>query len=106
MYPDIVGRAGLSQPAAHGMQNIMLRRRAGTDAPYLHHRQHRDAPGYSPCLHESTVVWRRLPSLPYRRRPVGPAGEERGPSMLSTRRVPFVALQAGQSAPQQAGLFA
>ncbi|MBM3822425.1 MAG: exosortase system-associated protein, TIGR04073 family [Verrucomicrobia bacterium] len=26
------------------MQNIMLRRRAGTDAPYLHHRQHRDAP--------------------------------------------------------------
>jgi len=26
------------------MQNIMLRRRAGTDAPYLHRRQHRDAP--------------------------------------------------------------
>jgi len=44
VYPDVVGRAGLSQPAAHGMQNIMLRRRAGTDAPYLHHRQHRDAP--------------------------------------------------------------
>jgi len=44
VYPDVVGRAGLSQPAAHGMQNIMLRRRTGTDAPYLHHRQHRDAP--------------------------------------------------------------
>jgi len=44
VYPDVVGRAGLSQPAAHWMQNIMLRRRAGTDAPYLHPRQHRDAP--------------------------------------------------------------
>jgi len=44
VYPDVVGRAGLSQPAAHGMQNIMLRQRAGTDAPYLHHRQHRDTP--------------------------------------------------------------
>jgi len=44
VYPVVVGRAGLSQPAAHGMQNIMLRRRAGTDAPYLQHRQHRDAP--------------------------------------------------------------
>jgi len=44
VYPDVVGRAGLSQPAAHWMQNIMLRRRAETDAPYLHHRQHRDAP--------------------------------------------------------------
>jgi len=43
VHPDVVGRAGLSQPAAHWMQNIMLRRRAGTDAPYLHHRQHRDA---------------------------------------------------------------
>jgi len=46
VYPDVVGRAGLSPPAAHGMQNIMLRRRAGTDAPYLHHRQHRDAPPF------------------------------------------------------------
>jgi len=44
VHPDVVGRAGLSQPAAHWRQNIMLRRRAGTDAPYLHHRQHRDAP--------------------------------------------------------------
>jgi len=44
VHPDVVGRAGLFQPAAHWMQNIMLRRRAGTDAPYLHHRQHRDAP--------------------------------------------------------------
>jgi len=49
---------------------------------------------------------RRLPSLPYRRRPGGPAGEERGPSMLSTRRVSFVAPQAGQPAPQQTGLSA
>jgi len=44
VHPDVVGRAGLSQPAAYWMQNIMLRRRAGTDAPYLHHRQHRDVP--------------------------------------------------------------
>jgi len=44
VYPDVVGRTSLSQPAAHWMQNIMLRRRAGTDAPYLHQRQHRDAP--------------------------------------------------------------
>jgi len=44
VYPNVVGRAGLSQPAARWMQNIMLRRRAGTDAPYLHHRQHRDEP--------------------------------------------------------------
>jgi len=50
VYPDVVGRAGLSQPAAHWMQNIMLRRRAGTDVPYLHHRQHRDAP--NPRLRE------------------------------------------------------
>jgi len=49
----------------------------------------------APCIPKMSVVWRRLPSLPYRRRPVGPAGEERGPSTLSTRRVPFVAPQAG-----------
>jgi len=46
-----------------------------------------------PCIPELSLGWRRLPSLPYRRRPVGPAGEERGLSVLSTRRVPFVAPQ-------------
>jgi len=54
VYPDVVGRAGLSQPAAHGMQNIMLRRRAGTDAPYLHHRQPLDAPDFQ--LHPGLVL--------------------------------------------------
>ncbi|MBM3821971.1 MAG: hypothetical protein FJ404_03605 [Verrucomicrobia bacterium] len=117
MDPDVVGRAGLSQPAAHWMQNIMLRRRAGTDAPYQHHRQHRDAPldarfswsevpVKSPCIPKCSLVWRRLASLPYRRRPVGPAGEEEGLSMLSTRLVPFVAPQDGQPAPRQTGLSA
>ncbi|MBM3822883.1 MAG: hypothetical protein FJ404_08370 [Verrucomicrobia bacterium] len=51
------------------------------------------------------VVWRRLPSLPYRRLPGGPAGEEPGPSMLSTRLVSFVAPQAGQPALQQTGMY-
>ncbi|MBM3823765.1 MAG: hypothetical protein FJ404_12910 [Verrucomicrobia bacterium] len=57
----------------------------------------------SPCNPKLSVVWRRLP---YRRQPVDPAGEERGPSMLSTCLVPFVAPQAGQPAPQQTGLSA
>jgi len=38
------------------MQNIMLRRRAGTDAPYLHHRQHRDAPQAHRCIQRLSVT--------------------------------------------------
>jgi len=38
------------------MQNILLWRRAGTDAPYLHHRQYRDAPLRYRCIHRFSVM--------------------------------------------------
>jgi len=73
---------------------------------YFHESKRVESIGRSgvPCIAKWSVVWRRLPSLPYRGRPVGPAGEERGPSMFSTRLVSFVAPQAGQPAIQQTGL--
>jgi len=97
VYPDVVGRAGLSQPAAHWMQNIMLRRRAGTDAPYLHHRQHRDAPVGTRCIQSLSVTglsWSRIqPCLLWRRRP-SLRGDEGNPERGAHRRASFFTRRA------------